>query len=188
MNTKDFNPRAPHIHKLDLVKFLKGLDNTIHLPSSINKQGLIKVVDQKLGRATDCVLRQRSNSPALPVIPGTIDPNTNPQKPPSTQPVLKNAESAAAVGSLHYWDPKDDNKYKTSLSGSLPDCLFECNDKLDEWSLVDASRASSDSGTSSTPLINDQVPEICLDLPGALPVDPVDEYPPVQLLPGKLYL
>ncbi|KAA1121217.1 hypothetical protein PGTUg99_025818 [Puccinia graminis f. sp. tritici] len=276
MNTKDFNPRAPHIHKPDLVKFLKCLDDTIHLPSSMNKQGLIKLVDQKLGRvfvapATDCVLQQRSNSPALPVIPGTIDPNTNPQKPPSTQPVLRpptpdsgdksvklevvpdekldrlthkeevdptstiepvcivkpqntkcktaipssitiapppaggrrilftlypsslsprdsnlsevmsrmnigkkwcvldpvdpnfkprlsrlnvgdkwcyikhgqagivctasiptNAESAAAVGSLHYWDPKDDNKYKTSLSGSLPDRSFECNDKLDE--------------------------------------------------------
>ncbi|KAA1130315.1 hypothetical protein PGTUg99_015497 [Puccinia graminis f. sp. tritici] len=319
MNPEDFNPRASHLHKGDLVQFLKGLDDSICLPSSINKQGLIKLIDRKLGRATDRVLRQRSNSPALPVAPDTLVLQPSPQPvlepltpksrdescnleivadtkpemsthpnsriapvgtvtppkgknktipssitidPPRTgskrvsftlypsslsiqdsdvseaisrmnvgrtwcildpvDPMVKPSisrlklglewcyiqqgqagivskanipttpESAAAVGSLHYWDPKDDTRYDAFLSSSPPNLLFECNNKLDDWLLVDSSEALSKQFTSPAPPFDDKVQHTSSELPGAFPVDQVvsqlDYYPPIQLLPGNVDL
>ncbi|KAA1066044.1 hypothetical protein PGT21_019196 [Puccinia graminis f. sp. tritici] len=304
MNPEDFNPRASHLHKGDLVQFLKGLDDSICLPSSINKQGLIKLIDRKLGRAivqlyqlprthsfynqvlSQCWSRDEScnleivadtkpemsthpNSRIAPV--GTVTPPKGKNKtipssitidPPRTgskrvsftlypsslsiqdsdvseaisrmnvgrtwcildpvDPMVKPSisrlklglewcyiqqgqagivskanipttpESAAAVGSLHYWDPKDDTRYDAFLSSSPPNLLFECNNKLDDWLLVDSSEALSKQFTSPAPPFDDKVQHTSSELPGAFPVDQVvsqlDYYPPIQLLPGNVDL
>ncbi|KAI9631432.1 hypothetical protein KEM48_014407 [Puccinia striiformis f. sp. tritici PST-130] len=104
MGPEDFNPRGSRVFKKDLVQFLKEIDSSIHLPSSISKKGLIQLVEKRLGRAsvapaTSRILRQRSNSPVLEITPSTVStspsdvgmtsiPAADPQsgKPPSIKP------------------------------------------------------------------------------------------------------
>ncbi|KAH9445128.1 hypothetical protein Pst134EB_025377 [Puccinia striiformis f. sp. tritici] len=224
MGPEDFNPRGSRVFKKDLVQFLKEIDSSIHLPSSISKKGLIQLVEKRLGRAsvapaTSRILRQRSNSPVLEITLSTVStspsdvgmtsiPAADPQsgKPPSIKPrkspsieqvkqtsvitsnlvatsptpqpsnnttaaitrmnvgrqwcylepkdpnveptisrlqvgrewcyiqqgqagiiskseIPTTPESAVAVGSIYYWDPKDDTKHSIFSDCSRPNLL-----------------------------------------------------------------
>ncbi|POW00290.1 hypothetical protein PSHT_13116 [Puccinia striiformis] len=301
MGPEDFNPRGSRVFKKDLVQFLKEIDSSIHLPSSISKKGLIQLVEKRLGRAsvapaTSRILRQRSNSPVLEITPSTVStspsdvgmtsiPAADPQsgKPPSIKPrkspsieqvkqtsvitsnlvatsptpqpsnnttagkylilppthfgaasrpifidpprtgsrkvsfivypssltsdddyvraaitrmnvgrqwcylepkdpnveptisrlqvgrewcyiqqgqagiiskseIPTTPESAVAVGSIYYWDPKDNTKHSIFSDCSRPNLLSECTEKIDQWSIIDASDAASEPDNSPSRL------------------------------------
>ncbi|KAI9622813.1 hypothetical protein KEM48_009746 [Puccinia striiformis f. sp. tritici PST-130] len=282
MGPEDFNPRGSRVFKKDLVQFLKEIDSSIHLPSSISKKGLIQLVEKRLGRAsvapaTSRILRQRSNSPVLEITPSTVStspsdvgmtsiPAADPQsgKPPSIKPrkspsieqvkqtsvitsnlvatsptpqpsnnttaaitrmnvgrqwcylepkdpnveptisrlqttdirklidnhvfpisVQATPESAVAVGSIYYWDPKDNTKHSIFSDCSRPNLLSECTEKVDQWSIIDASDAASEPDNSPSPIITNHTPENIVEIhneltvPGAFPIQ-IDSliYPP----------
>ncbi|KAH9451448.1 hypothetical protein Pst134EA_002529 [Puccinia striiformis f. sp. tritici] len=292
MGPEDFNPRGSRVFKKDLVQFLKEIDSSIHLPSSISKKGLIQLVEKRLGRAsvapaTSRILRQRSNSPVLEITPSTVStspsdvgmtsiPAADPQsgKPPSIKPrkspsieqvkqtsvitsnlvatsptpqpsnnttaaitrmnvgrqwcylepkdpnveptisrlqvgrewcyiqqgqagiiskseIPTTPESAVAVGSIYYWDPKDNTKHSIFSDCSRPNLLSECTEKIDQWSIIDASDAASEPDNSPSPIITNHTPENIVEIhneltvPGAFPIQ-IDSliYPPSHSFTG----
>ncbi|POV96267.1 hypothetical protein PSHT_15226 [Puccinia striiformis] len=273
MGPEDFNPRGSRVFKKDLVQFLKEIDSSIHLPSSISKKGLIQLVEKRLGRAsvapaTSRILRQRSNSPVLEITPSTVSTSPSdvgmtsicrrpsiwqtpfhqtkkisfhrasqankPSRPifidpprtgsrkvsfivypssltsdddyvraaitrmnvgrqwcylepkdPNVEPTISRLqvgrewcyiqqgqagiiskseipttpESAVAVGSIYYWDPKDNTKHSIFSDCSRPNLLSECTEKIDQWSIIDASDAASEPDNSPSPIITNHTPK-----------------------------
>ncbi|KAI9600941.1 hypothetical protein H4Q26_000735 [Puccinia striiformis f. sp. tritici PST-130] len=314
MKPEDFNPRGSCVYKKDLVKFLKEIDSSIHLRSSISKEGLIQLVEQRLGKAsvppaTSQILQQRSNSPVLEIIPDTVltspsvasvasIPAVDPQPggspfielsespsikqvkqttrndttaasrpifidPPCTgsrkvsfivypssvspddnyvrtaitrmnvgrqwcylEPIDPNVKptisrlqvgrewcyiqqgqagiiskakipttpkSAVELGSIYYWDPKDDTRHSILTECSQIDPLFESGEKIDQWSMIDASDAVSERGSLPSSIINNNTPNNIVELPhepivpGAFPTQ-LDSliYPPSHSFTGML--
>ncbi|KAI9612947.1 hypothetical protein H4Q26_010216 [Puccinia striiformis f. sp. tritici PST-130] len=58
---RGFQPKRIRVFKKDLVQFLKEIDSSIHLPSSISKKGLIQLVEKRLGRGSFCGPCHESN-------------------------------------------------------------------------------------------------------------------------------